>query len=205
MAAMKRSFQLRRRVLRGLRGLAGIGICVLALFALVCVLVVAQAGRDETHQANAAIVLGAAQWNGVPSPVLRARLDRARDLYRRQVVAKIILTGGIGQGDHTSEAAAGRDYLLSQGVAPEVLLVEEHSTTTLESLVNAAEIARTNGFDSLLLVSDGYHMLRSLKIAHDLNMNAAASPLPAPSLSAENAAHILREAGAYVVYLFARQ
>lgn len=205
MAVMQTWTQLRRIMLRALRGLAAVGICVLALLALVCVLVIVQAGRDETHQANAAIVLGAAQWNGEPSPVLRARLDHARDLYARQIVSRIILTGGVGEGDKTSEAAAGRDYLVSRGIAPEVLLLEEQGTTTRESLANAATIARANALDSLLLVSDGYHMLRALKIAHDLELNAAASPLPVSSLSAEDAAHVLRESGAYLAYLFVRQ
>lgn len=196
----------RRIVLRFLRGLALIGISVLALLVLVCVLVVVQGRRDETHRANAALVLGAAQWNGAPSPVLRARLDRALELYRRGIVNRVILTGGVGAGDRVSEAAAGREYMLSQGVSPDSLLMEDQGITTLESLRNAAQLTRANGIESVLLVSDSYHMLRSLKIAHDLGMDAAGAPIRSSpqGFSAEEAAHVLREAGAYLMYLFTR-
>ncbi|KAB8142738.1 YdcF family protein [Chloroflexia bacterium SDU3-3] len=199
--------QQRRLLLRALRGLGLIAAGAVALLLLVCGLIVAQAGRDEAHQANVAVVLGAAQWNGSPSPVLRARLDRALDLYQRRTVSAIILTGGVGKGDTTSEAAAGREYLLSRGVEPGALFAEETGTTTLESLTNAAQIIREQGMPSVLLVSDGYHMLRSLKIAHDLGLDAAPAPIQSASsgLSAEEAGHVLREAGAYLMYIFARQ
>lgn len=193
-------------ILRLLRGMTQLGFAVLALVVLVCLLVVAQGQRDETRNSSAAIVLGAAQWDGAPSPVLQARLDHALDLYRRDQVRWIILTGGTGMGDSTSEAAAGREYLLAKGVAPTALLSEDQGVTTLRSLTNAASLARANGITSVLLVSDSYHMLRALKMAHDLGLDAFASPLHAKaSLSAEEAAHVLREAGAYLFYLFARQ
>lgn len=189
-----------------LRGLALLGLCVLAFVALVCGAILAQGGRDETRQANAAIVLGAAQWAGEPSPVLRARLDRALELYRRGTVSRIILTGGVGEGDSVAEATAGREYLSSRGVPPEALLAEESGMTTLASLTNAVAVARSNGIESVLLVSNDYHMLRSLKIAHDLGLDATASPIhTSAGLTAESAAHVVREAGAYIVYLFARQ
>lgn len=205
--AMIKQLRPRRMILRSLRGLAMIGLAALALVLVVCVAVVAQAGRDETRQVNAAIVLGAAQWNGQPSPALRGRLDRALDLYRRGVISTIVLTGGVGQGDTVSEAAAGRAYLLGQGVAPEALLAEETGTTTLESLTNAAQIVRANRIESVLLVSDSYHMLRSLKIANDLGLDAVAAPVQAtqPGFSAEQVGHVLREAGGYLVYIFTRQ
>src|ERR1044071_307824 len=124
------------RLLAGfLRGLIVIAVALLALLGLACVLIVIQGRRDEAlqvgaGQVGAALVLGAAQWNGDPSPVLRARLDHALDLYRRGVVSRIILTGGVGKGDQLSEAAAGKLYLTEQRLPAEALLLDEQSTTT---------------------------------------------------------------------------
>src|SRR5690349_17687381 len=133
------------RLLAGfLRGLILFSITLLVLLGLICVLIVVQGRRDEAQQAGggqvgAALVLGAAQWNGDPSPVLRARLDHALDLYRRGQVRQIILTGGVGPGDVLSEAAAGKQYLIEQRLPAEALLLDERSTTTWENLQNAAE------------------------------------------------------------------
>ncbi|HEU5013730.1 MAG TPA: YdcF family protein [Roseiflexaceae bacterium] len=197
-----------RQIGRGIaRSLLLALLSLILLVALICVLITFQGRRDETKSAGAAVVLGAAQWNGSPSPVLQARLDHALDLYRRGTVGKIILTGGVGQGDSVSEAAAGRDYLVQHGVTTPTLLLEQQGTTTWESMQNAAELARANGINSVLLVSDAYHMLRSLKMAHDLGLNAYASPIrPANGIeSLDEAMHVLREAGAYLLYVFARE
>ncbi len=205
---MRQNAPLWRQIGHGLvRGLILTLISVILLVTLICVLIVLQGRRDETQPAGAAVVLGAAQWNGTPSPVLRARLDHALDLYRRGTVSRIILTGGVGAGDNTSEASASRDYLVQQGVATTTLLLEQQGTTTWESMQNATALARSNGVNSVLLVSDSYHMLRSLKMAHDLGLNAYASPIrPANSIeSLDEAQHVLREAGAYLVYVFARE
>jgi len=200
------------RLLAGfLRGLIVIAVALLALLGLVCALIVAQGRRDEAQQVGAgqvgaALVLGAAQWNGDPSPVLRARLDHALDLYRRGQVRQIILTGGVGPGDTTSEAAAGKLYLIGHGMTADALLLEERGATTWESLRNAAPLARTNRIGAVLLVSDPFHMLRSIKMARDLGLIAYGSPTrssPIAAGSAEEIRYVLREAWAYVVYLFA--
>jgi uncharacterized SAM-binding protein YcdF (DUF218 family) len=191
-----------------LRGLLLIGVSAMLLAVLVCALIVVQGQRDEARDSGAAVVLGAAQWNGDPSPVLRARLDHALDLYHRGVVKRIILTGGVGAGDRLSEAAAGKQYLLDRQLSAEVLLLDERSTTTWENLQNAADLARTNGIDTVLLVSDPFHMLRSLKMARDLRLTAYGSPTRSSPISgnrAEEARFVMREIWAYLVYLFARQ
>jgi uncharacterized SAM-binding protein YcdF (DUF218 family) len=201
------------RLLAGfLRGLIVIAVALLALLGLVCALIVAQGRRDEAQQVaggqvGAALVLGAAQWNGNPSPVLRARLDHALDLYRRGQVRQIILTGGVGSGDTTSEAAAGKQYLIERGITADALLLEEQGTNTWESLRNAAPLARANRIGAVLLVSDPFHMLRSIKMARDLGLIAYGSPTrssPIAAGSAEETRSVLREAWAYLVYLFAR-
>jgi len=197
------------RILKGfLRSLISIAVSVAALGVLVCGLIVLQGQRDEARQSGAAIVLGAAQWNGDPSPVLRARLDHALDLYRRGLVSRIILTGGVGRGDRLSEAAASKQYLIEQRLPAEALLLDERSTTTWENLQNAAALARANGINSVLLVSDPFHMLRSLKMARDLGLAAYGSPTRTSPISvnwAEEARYIVRESWAYLVYLVARQ
>jgi uncharacterized SAM-binding protein YcdF (DUF218 family) len=202
------------RILGGfLRGLALASGTLLALLLLICALIVVQGRRDEAQQVGtgrvgAALVLGAAQWNGDPSPVLRARLDHALDLYRRGQVRQIILTGGVGPGDTTSEAAAGKQYLVEQGMSPDVLLLEEQGTTTWESLRNAVPLARANRIGAVLLVSDPFHMLRSLKMSHDLGLIAYGSPTRTSPISgsrAEESRYVIREAWAYLLYLFVRQ
>ena len=202
------------RLLAGfLRRLIVIAVALLVLLGLVCALIVGQGRRDEAQQVGAgqvgaALVLGAAQWNGDPSPVLRARLDHALELYRRGQVRQIILTGGVGSGDTTSEAAAGKQYLIDRGMTADALLLEEQGTTTWESLRNAAPLARTNRIGAVLLVSDPFHMLRSIKMARDLGLIAYGSPTrssPISAGSAEETRYILREAWAYMVYLFARE
>lgn len=200
-----------QQILRGLLGgLFRIAGCLLALVALICVLILIQGRRDDAPAVGTrtAVVLGAAQWNGDPSPVLQARLDHAFDLYRRGLVGRIILTGGVGRGDTISEAAAGRQYLLERGAPAEALLLEEQGTTTWESLQNTAVIARSQRISAVLLVSDPFHMLRALKMARDLELTAYASPTTSSPISgntAEEARYVLREAWAYLMYVFARR
>jgi uncharacterized SAM-binding protein YcdF (DUF218 family) len=202
------------RLLAGfLRGLIAIVVTLLALLGLVCALIVIQGRRDEAQQVGAgqvgaALVLGAAQWNGDPSPVLRARLDHALELYRRGQVRQIILTGGIGAGDTISEAAAGKQYLIDRGMTADALLLEEQGTNTWESLHNAVPLARANRIGAVLLVSDPFHMLRSIKMARDMGLIAYGSPTrssPIATGSAEETRSVLREAWAYMLYLFARE
>jgi uncharacterized SAM-binding protein YcdF (DUF218 family) len=198
-----------RRILLGfLRGLLTSVGCLVALVALVCLLIVVQGQRDDVRSAGAAIVLGAAQWNGTPSPVLGARLDHALDLYRRGYVSHIILTGGVGPGDTTSEAAAGKQYLVARGLPSEALLLDEHGATTWESLRASAVLVRANGIGAVVLVSDPFHMLRSLKMARDLGLMAYGSPTRTSPISESvgvEAGYVVRESWAYLVYVFTRQ
>src|SRR4051795_9673760 len=90
--------------------------------------------RDEARPAQAIVVLGAAQYAGRPSPVLRARLDHALELWNRHLASLLILTGGTGEGDTTSEAAVGRTYVRRHGVPDSAILVESEGRTTSESM-----------------------------------------------------------------------
>jgi len=172
---------------------------------IVTYFVIRQSQSDHTQTSDAAIVLGAAVWVGNPSPVLKARLDHALALYQQKTVATIIVTGGTGNGDNMSEAEAGANYLRQHGVPATAILQETTGRSTYQSLKAAAALAQTNNIHSVLIVSDSFHMLRSLKMAGDLGFTAYASPIT-PTTSFTTVLHtwqyILREAIAYTAYLF---
>jgi uncharacterized SAM-binding protein YcdF (DUF218 family) len=136
-----------------------------------------QSHHDENRSADAIVVLGAAQYDGRPSPVFKARLDHGAYLYGEGFSGRIIVTGGKQEGDRFTEAQAGMSYLVSQGVPAENILTEPAGTTTLESLEAVRRLARPAGVRSLLLVSDPLHSERIKRIAHDLGFaEAYASP-----------------------------
>jgi uncharacterized SAM-binding protein YcdF (DUF218 family) len=133
-----------------------------------------QANRDEVHSADAIVVLGAAQYDGDPSPVFQARLDHAAYLYDTGVSNTIIVTGGKAEGDRFSEAEAGETYLTDQqGVDSNRILRETEGTTTLESLEAVWDIAEPRDISSVLLVSDPMHSERIKMIASDLGFEEA--------------------------------
>jgi uncharacterized SAM-binding protein YcdF (DUF218 family) len=135
-----------------------------------------QGGRDEARTADAIVVLGAAQYNGTPSPLFQARLAHAVQLYKDGVAPVFIVTGGKLPDDRTTEAAAARAYALAHDVPAEAILVEDQSRTTLEQLRTVGAMLRDRGLQSAVLVSDRTHMLRSLRIARDLGIEAYGSP-----------------------------
>lgn len=198
-------FSLQRTLSRALLWL--MGICTVYV-GIITYTVSTQSHIDETRKADAAIVLGAAMWAGTPSPVLRARLDHALELYRSQTVTYIIVTGGIGYGDNISEAEGGASYLIEQGVDPANILLETQGRSTYQSLVGAAVVASTKNIERVLLVSDPFHMLRSLKMAHDLGFDAYASPTTTSPISTrpvEEWIYMIREALAYNAYILTRK
>jgi uncharacterized SAM-binding protein YcdF (DUF218 family) len=175
---------------------------------IVTYFVMRQSQHDHTQTADAAIVLGAAVWVGNPSPVLKARLDHALTLYQQKTVAIIIVTGGIGRGDNMSEAAAGANYLEAHGVPATAILQETSGRSTYQSLKGAVALAQVNNIQSALLVSDPFHMLRSLKMAGDLGVTAYPSPTTTSPISQrplEEWLYMIREAVAYTAYLFTNQ
>ena len=132
-----------------------------------------QSRIDEVRRADAIVVLGAAQYDGDPSPVFEARLDQAEYLYSEDLAPRIVVTGGSQEGDRFSESEVGRNYLVSQGVPDEVILSEDEGRTTLESLTNVHDMAADNGIETVLLVSDPLHSERIKAIATDLGFEEA--------------------------------
>lgn len=131
---------------------------------------------DERAHADAIVVLGAAQYNGRPSPVLKARLDHAIDLYREGMAGIIVVTGGIGTGDRVSEATVGHKYLRSQQVPDSAIIVRPDGRTTAESMRSVAEWVHERELTSVLLVSDPFHMARLRIEAGRAGLEAHTSP-----------------------------
>jgi uncharacterized SAM-binding protein YcdF (DUF218 family) len=132
-----------------------------------------QSHDDEVRSADAIVVLGAAQYDGRPSPVFKARLDQAAYLFDTDVSDVIVVTGGKQPGDRFTEARAGENYLVEQGVPADRILGEDHGTTTLESLRGVRSIAQDQGMNSVLLVSDPLHSKRIKIMALDLGFEEA--------------------------------
>ncbi len=139
--------------------------------------------RDEAQPAQAIVVLGAAQYAGKPSPVLRARLDHALDLWNRHLASLLILTGGTGAGDTTSEAAVGRTYARKHGVPDSAILVENEGRTTSESMRAVAGMLEVRGLQTALLVSDPFHMLRLRILARRFGFTPYTSPTQTSPIS----------------------
>lgn len=166
------------------RALAG-GLALLLLTWLGLVLAVVSWGRrDEAKPASAIVVLGAAQYEGRPSPVLRARLDHALGLWRRGLAPRLILTGGRGVGDTTSEAETGKRYVMRRGVPETAISLETKGRTTSESLHAVSVMMRNSENRSVILVSDPFHMLRLTILARRLGLQPLASPTRTSPISA---------------------
>lgn len=181
---------------RFLRGAALGAVLLLALWALSVAAVHGYGRRDERRSADAIVVLGAAQYDGRPSPVLRARLEHAVRLYDEGVAPVIIMTGGTGPGDTVSEAVVGRRFALKRGVPAEAVLVETEGMTSLQSLRHVAGMMRDGGMKTAVLVSDPFHSLRLKFLAWRLGFEGYTSPTRTSPISrnrSEERRAVLRE------------
>jgi len=159
---------------------------------------------DASHvdRADVIIVLGAAQYGGTPSPVFQGRLDHAILLYRQGRADSVMVVGSKSPGDTTTEAEAGRDYLVSQGVPAGSVLVEAVGRTTYESLEGAARYMRKHGMRSAFLVSDPWHNARITRMASDLGIRGYASATWTSAATSEDTRFTgyARETFAYLYY-----
>lgn len=152
---------------------------VLALYYLVSLAQVVTAGRgDHADPVDAIVVLGAAQYDGRPSPQLEARLDHALTLWEAGVAPAVMVTGGKLPADRFTEAEASRSYLVEHGVPESAILMETAGATTYESLESATEMLLAADLDDVVLVSDPFHMKRSELIAEGFGLDARVSATP---------------------------
>jgi len=159
-------------------------VAALALYAGSFIAVLATSREDQRQPVDAIVVLGAAQYNGKPSPVLRARLDHAVDLFREGLAPAVVVTGGIGEGDRVSEATVGRQYLVAHGIPEAAVVVRPEGRSTQVSIQSVAQWARAHEIRRVLLVSDPFHMLRLRLEAGHTFLQAFTSPTPSSPISA---------------------
>ncbi len=189
---------------RWLLGVAASALGVLALFLVVTgIRIVREGARHELHPADAIVVFGAAEYAGHPSPVLRARLDHALELYRRGLAPVIITTGGAALDPTFSEGGVGLDYLKRHGVPERGLIAETQGSDTAQSAVRVAVIMRANNLHSCIAVSDDYHVFRIKRLLLHEKVGAVyVSPRPdsRPHNALQRMYAVLREASSYLLW-----
>lgn len=152
-------------------------------------------------KSDAIVVLGAAQFDGRPSDVLRARLQEAARIYRNGFALRVITVGANLPGDRTTEAAAGKAWLIENKVKNVISIEKGHDT--LESTKAYASYLKLNNFTSAIVVTDPYHCLRAMTMAHDAGISATCSPVKRGpnSLNQSGVRYLVRETGAYLAYV----
>ncbi|MBA2682909.1 MAG: YdcF family protein [Gemmatimonadaceae bacterium] len=158
------------------RIVAALLVFALAFWLSFIVAIVDSGRRDDAAHADAIVVLGAAQYEGHPSPVLKARLDHAAELWARGLAPRMIVTGGRGVGDTTSEAAVGMRYLVQRGVPADSISMDTEGLTTSQSMVAVRRFLGKRQSPAVILVSDPFHMLRLSILARRLRMSPMLSP-----------------------------
>ncbi len=182
------------------------GAAVLAFVLLVTSTALAiwwNARQDSRPASDAIVVLGSAQYNGVPSSIFEARLEHALDLYEDGVAPVIVTVGGKAAGDAFTEAEAGRDYLANAGIPADALLAVPEGVDTLESMRAVSTAFDEHGWTSAVLVTDPWHALRAERMAEDAGLEAESSPTrqgPAVETRATQFRYILRVTAAYLLY-----
>ena len=186
-----------RRVLQSL----GLIFLIAAVYFVVSLLQVWNTGRSADRQpVGAIVVLGAAQYDGRPSPQLQARLDHALELWNLNLASYIVVTGGKHEGDRFTEAAASRKFLESSGVASDLIFEENSGTTTYASLFAVSQVANQLGIDRVLIVSDPFHLLRAELIANEVGLSASSSATQSSVIRGGDAfRHNLQEAAGVAI------
>jgi uncharacterized SAM-binding protein YcdF (DUF218 family) len=179
-------------------------LAVLALaagyYAITLVQVYRTGSGDQARPVDAVVVMGAAQYDGRPSPQLAARLDHVVSLYDAGVAPVVVVTGGKQAGDRFTEAEASAQYLVEHGVPASSIVMESTGHTTFESMAGAAELLAGRGLDRVLVVTDPYHALRSRLIAEDVGLTAYVSPTPTSVVRGGNSVRRhLTEAGGVAI------
>ena len=167
---------MRLKTIRHILLVVVVGIAVIT--ALTAFRIHSYASVFSDSPSDAAIILGAAIWNDKPSPVFKARIDHGINLHKQGKVKTLVFTGGVGAGEVYAESEVAKQYAMSQGIAPENILIETRSQITFENLTESKLLLDANNINTVLLVSDPLHMKRAMTMAQGLNINAASSPTP---------------------------
>jgi uncharacterized SAM-binding protein YcdF (DUF218 family) len=170
---------------------------------VIAIEVIHTASFQQLHRADAIVVFGAAEYSGRPSPVLRARLDHALDVFHRGIAPVIITTGGAAADPSFSEGGVGRDYLMRHGVPERSLIAETQGRDTSESAVRVAVIMHANGLHSCIAVSDAYHVFRIRKLLEHQGIGpvyVAPRPDSRPHGLVQRITAVLRESASYFLW-----
>ena len=197
---MKALEALRRN--RLLQILAAVALALSLFLVITSLRIVREAGKQELHPADAIVVFGAAEYAGHPSPVLRARLDRAYDLFKNGLAPVVITTGGAAGDPSFSEGGVGRDYLMHRGIPERNLIAETMGTDTAHSAERVGVILRANGMHSCLAVSDEYHVFRIKKLLQHEKIRVYVAPRSGsrPRSRWQRMIAVLREAVSYLAW-----
>ncbi|MGN6599053.1 MAG: YdcF family protein [Actinomycetes bacterium] len=186
-----------------LRLLGALVVVAVAVVAVTAGRVWWTARQDDRPRSDAIVVLGASQYNGRPSAVLRFRLEQALQLWQDKVAPVIVTVGGRQPGDQYTEAGAGRQWLHEHGVPTDDLVAVETGDDTLASMKAVAAAMRQRSWDTAVLVTDPWHSLRAAAMARDQGLDVATSPTrsgPANASRETELRYIVRETGAYLYY-----
>ena len=156
----------------------GLSLALAAIVLRVTFDVIRYTSVDEANPADVILILGAAEYRGRPSPVLKARLDHGLALWRRGLAPRIMTTGGAGGDPIYTEGEVGRTYLIQHNVPAEAIIVEPEAASTAQSTAAAGEIMARMGLRSCLVVTDGYHVYRAKKMLEARGLKVYSSPRP---------------------------
>jgi uncharacterized SAM-binding protein YcdF (DUF218 family) len=181
---------------------AAAALVLVALLVSTCIQIVREAGLQETHPADAIVVFGAAEYAGRPSPVYRARLDHAFDLFQARVAPVVITTGGAADDPSFSEGGVGHDYLMHRGIPEKNLIAETQGSDTASSAERVAVIMRANRMHTCVAVSDAYHVFRIRKLLEHEGVQVYVAPRPdsRPRSLGQRILAVLREAASYIAW-----
>jgi len=176
---------------------------VLLLFVATAAQIIQAASRQEVRPADVIVVFGAAEYSGRPSPVLRARLDHALDLFHRGIAPVVITTGGAAQDPKFSEGGVGKDYLMQHGIPERNLIAETQGNDTSESATRVGVIMRANGLHSCVAVSDAYHVFRIRRLLEHEGVGpvyVAPRPDSRPRSILQRLVAVMRESTSYLLW-----
>jgi len=178
-------------------------LALITFLALTALGIVRDGSLQELHKADAIVVFGAAEYSGRPSPVLRARLDHALDLFEKGIAPVVITTGGAASDPSFSEGGVGSEYLKHRGIPERNLIAETQGSDTAQSAVRVAVIMRANGLHSCVAVSDAYHVFRIKRLLEHEGIGpvyVSARPDSRPHSVVQRGYAVLREASSYLLW-----